>query len=209
MIPPRTQPEYTAHWESFKPGLHLVRGIPHIGYGFRISNAEFVGHNELSGAFEGNCDERVKAMLNGDEDWLPREVADFWLQKLLEGFVGKIMDRISPEAWRAMDPPRRDRVGRHWPLGHEVRAASPRQVALLDVAYQAGTGGLPGFWNCVSMAALAKPDPLVQQTWRLAHDHLLFVDPAHPEGERTAYSMIRVERAELNARVILTGEWPA
>lgn len=161
---PTSQPGYTASWEGFRPGLHLVQCIPHIGYGFRISEAVL---------------SIPSSDLNGEENWLPREVADFWLATLLKTFAKRIAQRIGAAAWAA------------------IAEGSPRQVALLDVAYQAGTGGLSKFWAAVEAGQ-----------WNAAANELLFVNPQAGDFTQTHIYKVSPKRAETNAHAIENGAWP-
>lgn len=181
---PRKQPGYTAHWEGYRGHLYTLEGIPHIGYGHVVG---------LKGWTSPIHD------LTMHNDYIPEPLAKMILQYDLEQAVLRLMDVLGPEVWRSMD-------GYKWEvldvsnrsLRFEVSEASPRQIVLMDWCLNTGGGSMPGF-----VAAVKERD------WVAAYEHLLWVDPFDTSTDsHTDYYLTRQERAELNAAVILGGEWP-
>ena len=205
---PTSQPAYTAFFEGYRGYLHLVQGIPHIGYGhvvgprgWRPPDHDVTMHNE----------------------WIPEPLARTILQYDLERAVHRLMDILGPEVWRKMDTAEGKPLARWegFSIADEVKHASPRQIALMDIVLNMGSlQAFPKFAEAVKTGK-----------WLAASLHLLWrdaqewgVDEAKEFGliggastasevavegkEHTAYYKTRPERAELNAQVILTGGWP-
>lgn len=209
MIPTK-QPEYTAHWEGFVPRLYICpAGFPTIGYGHRVGTWSLQDTGSTaSGA--PTCGRLLRSMIAGDTgDWLPEPLARIILQCDLEQCAARLIRLLGNETWRAMDGESKLGVvgyieklpnviaGRIIPTytRDEVLAASPRQIVLLDWCLNTGGGSMPGF-----LAAVKAAD------WQRAHDELIFRKVGEPA--ESAYYKVRPERAALNAKVILTGEWP-
>lgn len=184
---PTSQPAYTAFFEGYRGYLHLVQGIPHIGYGhvvgprgWRPPDHDVTMHNE----------------------WIPEPLARRILQYDLEQAVLRLMDILGPEVWRSLDyrgltateaVMKEEAVEAGLKPYQEVIWASPTQIVLMDWCLNTGGGSMPRFVEAVKGGE-----------WGEAHDELLY----NMRGERTAYYKTRPERAELNAAVIATGEWP-
>lgn len=188
---PRKQPDYTAHWEGSEEGvgkgmggLYICpAGFPTIGYGHRITGWSMRDFESVAGDTNAY---RLADLIKADHgQWMSEQSALMLLQDDLEQCSDRLVKLLGFEVWRTL-------------LG------TPRLVVLLDWCLNTGGGSMPGFREAVRSAALATGDPL--PGWALAHDELLYRRVGEPEP--SAYALVRPERAELNAKVILTGEWP-
>lgn len=195
---PTSQPAYTAFFEGYRGYLHLVQGIPHIGYGhvvgprgWRPPDHDVTMHNE----------------------WIPEPLARMILQYDLEQAVLRLQDILGPEVWRSLDDEQKHRalpanaVARgeyRFPPHQEVGLASPRQIVLMDWCINTGGGSMPHFVEAVKVACGPSG---CREDWKQAAGELLYKAYGAAD-ERSEYYKTRPERAELNAAVIASGEWP-
>lgn len=207
MIPTK-QPDYTANWEGFVPRLYICpAGFPTIGYGHRVGTWSLQDTGSTASGTP-TCGRLLRSMIADDTgQWMSEQAALALLQDDLEQCAERLIRLMGSDAFSKI-------------ITHHVEdpEAPPRQVVLLDWCLNTGGGSMPGF-----LAAVKAAD------WQLAHDELIYVDGKAVSAARkkliasgvpephaiyagidtkTAYWKVRPERADLNAKVILTGEWP-
>lgn len=217
---------YIKRFEGFVPRLYLCpAGYPTIGYGTRVAswNAATLGPGPAA---------LLAALIHDDRgDWITEEQATALMLPAVKSALSTCIDTFGVALWATLydslpSGPKIPGNEPHWRaafLFDFTRTGgtfpySPRQIALMDFAYN--NGGFSKFPRFV--AAVKAGD------WQRAHDELLYVNPdaiakamakliengAAPgvviagRNHRTAYYEQTGKRAETNAYIILHGEMP-
>lgn len=99
----------------------------------------------------------------------------------------------------------RDDLNYHIP-GAAAHLNDARYAALWDLVYNLGIGRLLGFKNMLTAIKVGD--------WQRAHDELLYADPSKGNRAPNPYWLDvgdgpggKFDRAERNAKILLTGEW--